>query len=105
MNRGHYATALRAFRNLAEAPGRNNIGYLYERGLGVPQDYGTALKWYKSAASKFLPEGEYNTGLLYHHGYGVAKNSRKPKNGLKIGKKILDAEFMGPLYQNGWGKS
>ena len=86
MNRGHYATALRAFRNLAktgDAQAENNIGYLYERGLGVPQDYGTALKWYKSAASKFLPEGEYNTGLLYHHGYGVAKISRKPKSGLK----------------------
>ena len=42
-----------------------------------------ALKWYKLAASKALPEGEYNTGLLYHHGYGVAKTSQKPKSGLK----------------------
>ena len=64
MKRGHYATTLRAFRNLAEegdAQAENNIGYLYERGLGVPQDYGTALKWYKLAASKYLPEAEYNT--------------------------------------------
>ena len=48
MNRGHYATALRAFRNLAkegDAQAENNIGYLYERGLGVPQNYGIALKW------------------------------------------------------------
>ena len=82
MGRGHYATALRAFRKLAktgDAQAENNIGYLYERGLGVPQDYAMALKWYKLAASKALPEGEYNTGLLYHHGYGVAKNQSEAK--------------------------
>ena len=46
MKRGHYATALRAFRNLAKrgnAQAENNIGFLYERGLGVPQDYNLAL--------------------------------------------------------------
>ena len=72
----------------------------------MPQDYGTALKWYKSAASKFLPEGEYNTGLLYHHGYGVAKNQSEAKKWFERSAKkgFLDAEFMmGHMYQNGWG--
>ena len=86
MGRGHYATALRAFRNLAktgDAQAENNIGYLYERGLGVPQDYGMALKWYKLAASKALPEGEYNTGLLYTMVTVLRKTSQRPKSGLK----------------------
>ncbi len=109
MGRGHYATALRAFRNLAktgDAQAENNIGYLYERGLGVPQDYGMALKWYKLAASKALPEGEYNAGLLYHHGYGVAKNQSEAKKWFERSarKGFIDAEFMmGHMYQNGWG--
>ena len=58
MDRGHYATALRAFRKLAktgDAQAENNIGYLYERGLGFTQDYGMALKWYKLSASKIFP--------------------------------------------------
>ena len=99
MNRGHYATALRAFRNLAkngDAQAENNIGFLYERGLGVPQDYGMALKWYKLAAEKALPEGEYNTGLLYHYGYGVAKNQSEARKWFEKSarKGFLEAEFM-----------
>ena len=106
MNRGHYATALRAFRKLAktgDAQAENNIGYLYERGLGVPQDYGTALKWYKRSASKDLPEAEYNAGLLYHYGYGVAKNQSEAKKWFEKSarKGFTDAEFMmGHVYQN-----
>ena len=82
MDRGHYATALRAFRKLAKTgdpQAENNIGYLYERGLGVPQDYSMALKWYKLSASKNLPDGQHNVGLLYHYGYGVAKNQSEAK--------------------------
>ena len=109
MNRGHYATALRAFRNLAEygdSQAENNIGYLYERGLGVPQDYGKALKWYKLAAKKSLPEGEYNVGLLYHYGYGVAKNQSEARKWFEKAarKGFVEAGYMmGQLFQNGWG--
>ena len=38
---------IKRFRTLAiegDAQAENNIGYLYERGLGVPQDYSAALK-------------------------------------------------------------
>ena len=104
MDRGHYATALRAFRNLAktgDSQAENNIGYLYERGLGVPQDYGMALKWYKLSASKNLPEAQHNVGLLYHYGYGVAKNQSEAKKWFEKSarKGFADSEFMmGHLY-------
>ena len=109
MNRGHYATALRAFRNLAkegDAQAENNIGYLYERGLGVPQDYSKALKWYKLSADKSLPEAQYNTGLLYHYGYGVAKNQSEARKWFERAAKkgYTEAEYMmGQFFQNGWG--
>ena len=53
--RGDYATALRLLRPLAEQGnpgGQYNLGALYERGNGVPQDYVQALKWYSLAASR-----------------------------------------------------
>ncbi len=48
-NRGHWATAMRAWRPAAEqgnAMAQNNVGYLHEQGLGVPQSYVQALSWY-----------------------------------------------------------
>ena len=61
-----------------------------------------ALKWYKLAANKSLPEGEYNTGLLYHYGYGVAKNQSEAKKWFEKAarKGYLEAEYMmGQLFQ------
>ena len=74
--RGHYATAIRAWKKLAkdgDARAQNNIGHMYEEGLGVAQNYSEAMDWYKQAAKSRLPEAQYNVGLLYYHGYGVAK--------------------------------
>ena len=50
---GEYATALREFTHLAEkadARGQWGLGALIERGDGVPQNYKTAVKWYKLSA-------------------------------------------------------
>ena len=109
MKRQHYATALRAFRAEAEEgnlQAKSNIGYMYEHGWGVPQDYQKAMTWYKEAAKGSLSEAEYNVGILYHNGYGVAKNNSEAKNWFqKAAKKnFRDAQFMmGNIYQNGWG--
>ncbi len=59
-NRGDYATALREFRVLAEqgfAEAQNNLGLMYTRGQGVPQDYVHAHTWFNLAAAG-LPPGE-----------------------------------------------
>ena len=48
-NAGDYATALQEFRPLAEqgnASAQNNLGWMYYKGQGVPQDYAEAVKWY-----------------------------------------------------------
>lgn len=54
-NRGDYATALLEFRPLAEnglASAQNNLGAMFQAGLGVPQDYTAALKWYRLAVEQ-----------------------------------------------------
>ena len=77
IERGHYATAERALRKDAgkgDARAQNNLGYLYEHGLGVVESYSDAFNWYKRAAEAGLPEAQYNLGTLYHHGRGIARN-------------------------------
>ena len=47
-NRGDYATAVRLWQPLAnggDADAQFNLGQLYYRGRGVPQDYAEAAKW------------------------------------------------------------
>lgn len=52
--RGDYATALRVWQPLAERGdprAENNLGVLYEKGLGVSADIKRAADWYRSAAA------------------------------------------------------
>ena len=77
IERGHYATAERALRKAADKGdlrAQNNIGYLYEHGLGVVQSDAEALSWYSRAAEAGLPEAQHNLATLYHHGRGVSRN-------------------------------
>ncbi len=58
--RGDYATAIRELRPLAEqgvAEAQFNLGNMYDKGRGVPQDYVQAHMRYNLAASRF-PLGE-----------------------------------------------
>ena len=53
--RDDYATALKEWTPLAkqgDAYAQFNLGWMYERGLGVPQVYNTAVKWYTLAAEQ-----------------------------------------------------
>ena len=79
LERGHYATAMRAWLKLARsgvAEAQNNVGHMYEEGYGVSQNYAQAMIWYKQAAEQGLPEAQHNVGMLYYHGYGTAQNYR-----------------------------
>jgi uncharacterized protein len=98
-NRGHFATAIRAWLPLAEqgsAPAQNNMGHMYEEGLGVPQSYAEAMRWYRLAAASDLPEAQYNIGLLYYNGYGVSLNPREALRWFRLAaaQELPDAEFM-----------
>ena len=75
---GDYATALSEWRPLAEkgdASSQNGMGYLYEKGFGVPEDYKTAMKWYRLAAEQGDAGAQYNLGLMYYYGDGVIQNN------------------------------
>lgn len=77
MERQHYATAMRAWSDLAQAgdpEAQHNIGYMYEEGLGVTQQFNVAMDWYRRAASGGLSEADHNLGMMYVDGRGVAKS-------------------------------
>lgn len=51
------------------------VAYMYEHGIGVPQDYATAMTWYRKAAESGLPEAQYGIGVLYDKGSGIERDS------------------------------
>ncbi len=75
--RGDYATALRLWRPLAEqgdARAQNNLGSMYLKGLGVPQDNAEAAKWFRKAAEQGLAEAQNSLGSSYAEGWGVPQD-------------------------------
>jgi TPR repeat protein len=47
------------------------LGYMYETGRGVPQDYHLAAYWYRLAAEQGDIRAQHLLGLLYDRGQGV----------------------------------
>jgi uncharacterized protein len=79
-NRGDYATALREWRPLAEqgdALAQYNMGVLYRKGRGVPQDDVQARRWYEKAAVQGQTKAQFSLGTLYFNGEGVPKDYRQ----------------------------
>src|ERR1700757_1666746 len=50
------------------------MGIEYAAGQRVAFDIAKALDWYRKAAAKGYGEAEYNLGVAYHNGLGVAKD-------------------------------
>ena len=57
-----------------EASAQYNLGLMYFRGEGVPQDYGAAFDWFQLAAEQGDIGAQLALGLSYSLGWGVAKN-------------------------------
>ena len=75
---GDYGTAVREWRPLAEqgnSGAQLNLGYMYDNGYGVSQNYNEAIKWYRKAAEQGNHRAQYNLGLMYEGGYGVPQDN------------------------------
>jgi Sel1 repeat len=72
--RGDYATAFRLARPRAlsgNAVWEAKLGYLYERGLGVPRNSALAVSWYRKAADHGDAGAQTNLGYMLFLGQGV----------------------------------
>ena len=47
---------------------------MYYNGLGVPQDYKEAIKWYRLTAEQGDAKAQYNLGNMYAKGTGVLQD-------------------------------
>lgn len=52
-----------------DAAAQNELGYRYEFGEGVEEDYHTAAEWYEKSASQGYPRGQFNYGRMYYYGH------------------------------------
>ena len=75
--RGDYTTALKELRPLAEqgdVRAQFNLGLMYGKGEGVPQDYAEAAKWYLKAAERGYASAQSILGVTYGIGEGVPQD-------------------------------
>jgi hypothetical protein len=71
---------VRAVRELFPAASRGNaraqaqLGFMYESGFGVPQNYAAAADLYQRSAAQGDPFAQSRLGLSYDKGHGVPQN-------------------------------
>jgi uncharacterized protein len=124
--RGDYETAYRLIKPLAEGglpEAQFNLGLMYEKGQGVPQDYAEALKWYckaaeqgnakavkwyRKSAEQGNAEAQFNLGVMYDERLGVPQDYAEA---VKWYRKSAEQGFveaqtnLGIMYLTGQGVS
>lgn len=84
----------------------NNIGLMYEFGLGVGQNYKKALEWYLKAAEKMNVVALSNVGNCYYWGRGTSQDYVKAADYHSKAANLGFAnsqEVMGEMYLEGKG--
>ena len=74
---GAYGIALREWRPLAEqgnAKAQYNLGLMYRKGQGVPQDDAEAVEWWRKAAEQGNAGAQNNLGVMYRNGHSVPQD-------------------------------
>jgi TPR repeat protein len=106
------ATALQLFKESISVHkhgrGYTMLGYMYEKGIEVEQDYQQAMAWYDKAIERGNAYGMARMAWLYTKGRGVdtdydkalALSERAVKHNNPFGLSV-----MGYLYENGYGVS
>ena len=64
-----------AERNNPDA--QSQLGYMYDCGIEVEQDYKEAVKWYRKAAAQGNARAQSNLGVCYENGTGVEQDYRE----------------------------
>ena len=81
-DRGHFDTAIALWTPLAErgdVAAQLNLGVLFEKGLGVAQNYAEAARWYMKAAIEGDQQAQYNVAVMYEKGTGLPLDHDKAR--------------------------
>jgi TPR repeat protein len=52
---------------------------MYDKGLGVRQDYKKAVEWHQKAADQNDASAQFDLGVMYKYGKGVRQSNRQAK--------------------------
>ena len=106
---GDFTTALKEWKPLAEegnAVAQFNLGQMYRKGDGVPQDYKEAVRWYTLAAEQGQVDAQFNLGVMYDLGQGVPQDYKEAVRLYRLAaeKGFTEAQYnLGSMYGNGTG--
>lgn len=76
-NAGYYKESIELYKKAAgkgNTTAMINLGFMYEKGKGLPQDYTEALQWFTKAANAGNSEAMCKIGEYYEEGKGVNEN-------------------------------
>ena len=91
---------IRLFNNAIErSDALNNLGYIYQNGIGIEKDLEKAANYYKQSAEKGNSCGMYNYGLALQYGLGVEKN---PILAVEYYKKSAELNNPDGIYKYGY---
>ena len=97
---------LRARAEGGDAEAQLVLGYIYEEGLGVPEDDAEAVRWYRLAAEQGDAAAQFNLGLMYANGEGVPEDDAEAIRWYRLAAEQGNAwsQFnLGLMYANGRG--
>jgi TPR repeat protein len=106
---GDYATAKKLWLEGAQAgdpEAMNNLGILYNKGLGVDQDIATAVQLYTRAANLGYPNAQFNLANLYYDGNGIKRDLREAARWYAAaaqGGHTLSQFYLAEMYASGEG--
>jgi TPR repeat protein len=107
--RKDYKEAFRLWKPSAEqgdADAQYFLGFMYDKGQGVPQDYKEAVKWYRLSAEQGYAKAQYNLGNKYLNGKGVPQDYKEAVRLYRLSAEQgqADAQFnLGLMYAKGQG--
>ena len=94
------ATPKGEYKGHAEA--QYSLGYMYQNGFGVEQDYAKAFELYQKAADQEYALAQYALGYMYYIGVGVTMDEAKAVKWFKKAAEqgVSEAQFrLGHMYR------
>jgi len=83
-----------------------SLGIIYDKGMGIVQDFEKAFYWYQKAADQGDSTAYYYLGFLYHEGRGVEQDYEKARKLYEKAVKweVPQAQFnLGTMHLRGEG--
>lgn len=107
--KGGEAGALQQLKARAQqgvVPAQGLLGFMYQRGEGVPKDAVEAVAWFTKAAEHGNTTAEFQLGWMYREGDGVAKDFLQAVTWYRKAAEQGDAQAqanLGRMYRSGEG--